>query len=41
MISSLLKELTESGGDLRFREGRVAGLTGIPEPQRGVAVKWK
>jgi class 3 adenylate cyclase len=39
LVSSLLKELTESGGDLRFGEGRVVELKGIAEPQRVFAVE--
>ena len=40
LVSSLLKELTESGGDLQFGKDRVVELKGISEPQRVFVVEW-
>ncbi|MFQ5665546.1 MAG: protein kinase [Candidatus Binatia bacterium] len=41
LVSSLFKELTESTGDIRFGDGRLAELKGIAEPQRIFAVHWQ
>jgi class 3 adenylate cyclase len=41
LASSLLKELTESLGDLRFGRGREVQLKGISEAQRLYAVEWQ
>jgi class 3 adenylate cyclase len=40
LASSLLKELTESVGDLRFGEQREVTLKGFPDPHRVFAVEW-
>jgi class 3 adenylate cyclase len=40
LVSSLLKELAESAGDIEFGEPRQAALKGFAEPQRLFAVKW-
>jgi class 3 adenylate cyclase len=40
LVSSLLKELTESTGDLRFDAGRQVELKGISGSQRVFAVEW-
>jgi class 3 adenylate cyclase len=41
LVSSLLKDLTESVGDIRFGEGREAALKGISEIQRLFPVEWQ
>jgi class 3 adenylate cyclase len=41
LVSSLLKALTESVGDLRFGEAREAALKGISETQRLFPVEWQ
>jgi class 3 adenylate cyclase len=40
LVSALLKELTESGGDLRFGEERSVALKGISVPHKVFAVEW-
>jgi class 3 adenylate cyclase len=40
LVSSLLKELTSSGGDIAFDGGRDVELKGLSEPQRVYAVAW-
>jgi class 3 adenylate cyclase len=40
LVSSLLKQLTESTGDLHFDAGREVDLKGISEMQRLHAVEW-
>jgi class 3 adenylate cyclase len=40
LASSLLKELTESAGDLRFGALREVALKGFPEPHRVYPVEW-
>jgi class 3 adenylate cyclase len=40
LVSYLLKELTESAGDLRFGEAREVELKGISEKQRVHPVEW-
>jgi class 3 adenylate cyclase len=41
LVSSLLKELTESVGDLRFGKARQVELKGISETQRVFTVEWQ
>jgi class 3 adenylate cyclase len=41
LVSSLLKELTESVGDIRFGRVREVTLKGISETQRLFPVEWK
>jgi class 3 adenylate cyclase len=41
LVSSLVKELTQSAGDLRFEPGRELTLKGISEPQRVHSVLWQ
>jgi class 3 adenylate cyclase len=41
LVSSLLRELTDSAGDIRFGASREADLKGISERQRLVAVEWE
>jgi class 3 adenylate cyclase len=41
LVSSLLKALTESTGDVRFGAHREADLKGISEPQRLYEVEWQ
>jgi class 3 adenylate cyclase/tRNA A-37 threonylcarbamoyl transferase component Bud32 len=41
LVSSLLKQLTESTGDLRFGAAREVDLKGITERQRMFAVEWE
>ena len=41
LVSSLLKELTESVGDLRFGKAREVDLKGISERQRVHPVEWE
>ncbi len=40
LVSSLLKELTESGGDIAFGEGREVELKGLAGPHRVFEVVW-
>jgi class 3 adenylate cyclase len=40
LVSSLLKELTESVGDLRFGAVREVELKGFPAPHRVFPVEW-
>jgi class 3 adenylate cyclase len=41
LVSALLRELTESVGDLRFGKGREVELKGISERQRLFTVEWQ
>ena len=41
LVSSLLKELTESGGDIDFGEGRDLSLKGLSGTQRVFSVRWE
>jgi predicted ATPase/class 3 adenylate cyclase len=41
LVSSLLKELTQSVGDLRFGKAREVALKGISERQRVFSVEWQ
>ncbi len=41
LVSSLLKQLTESVGDVRFGTEREVDLKGISEPQRVSTVEWE
>ena len=41
LVSSLLKELTRSLGDMRFGEARTVALKGIAEPQELALVDWR
>jgi class 3 adenylate cyclase len=41
LVSSLLKELTESGGDIAFGEGREVELKGLAGPHRVFEVGWE
>jgi class 3 adenylate cyclase len=41
LASALLRELTQSSGDLRFGADRVLELKGIAEPQRVCEVEWQ
>ena len=41
LVSSLLKQLTESVGDVRFGAERKVSLKGITEPQQVVEVTWE
>jgi class 3 adenylate cyclase len=41
LVSSLLKELTRSAGDLRFGEERTVSLKGIAQPQELSLVEWQ
>jgi class 3 adenylate cyclase len=41
LVSSLLKELTESAGDIRFGEGRDVKLKGLKGKQRIFGVAWE
>ncbi len=41
LVSSLLKELTESGGDIAFGEGRQVELKGLSGPYRVFQVTWE
>lgn len=41
LVSSLLKELTESAGDIRFGEGREVELKGLSGGQRVFVVAWE
>ena len=40
LVSSLLKELTESAGDIRFGEGREVELKGLSGLHRVLDVVW-
>jgi len=40
-VSSLVKELTHSGGDLRFEEARAAELKGLTGTYTLHAVTWE
>jgi len=40
LVSSLLKELTASGGDIAFGEGREVELKGLSGTQHVYAVEW-
>jgi class 3 adenylate cyclase len=40
LVSSLLKELTESTGEFRFSEERQVALKGLAGTQQVVAVEW-
>jgi len=40
LVSSVLKQLTETAGDLRFGSDRLVELKGISEPQRIYEVLW-
>ena len=41
LVSSLLKELTESAGDIEFGEGREVELKGLGGPHKVHHVKWR
>jgi len=41
LVSSLLKELTESGGDIAFGEGREVELKGLSGQHRVFEVEWR
>ena len=41
LVSSLIKELSASVGDIHFGDSREVVLKGIAEPQRVVEVKWE
>jgi class 3 adenylate cyclase len=41
LVSSLVKELTDSGGDLDFDEGREVELRGLTKPYRLYTVDWR
>ncbi|MEE9251299.1 MAG: adenylate/guanylate cyclase domain-containing protein, partial [Alphaproteobacteria bacterium] len=41
LVSSLLKELTESGGDIAFGEGREVELKGLADPHRVYQIAWQ
>ncbi len=41
LVSSLLKELTESAGDIAFDEGREVELKGLAGPHRLYEVSWQ
>jgi class 3 adenylate cyclase len=40
LVSAILKDLTESVGDVRFGSSREVTLKGFPEPHRVVQVEW-
>ena len=40
-VSSLLKELTESGGDTEFGEGREVELRGLAGPHQVHQIQWE
>ena len=40
LVSSLLRELTESGGDIAFGDGRELQLKGLSGTQRVFSVGW-
>ena len=40
LVSSLLKELTESAGDISFGEGQEVELTGLADRNRVYLVDW-
>ncbi len=41
LVSALLRELTESAGDLAFDEGREVELKGLSGTQRVFPVEWR
>ena len=41
LVSSILKQLTESSGDIEFDEGRDVELKGLSGTQRVYAIRWK
>ncbi len=41
LVSSLLKELTESSGEIAFGEGREVELKGLAGPHQVFPVDWK
>ena len=41
LVSSLLKELTESAGEFAFGDGRAVGLKGISGKHRLFEVQWQ
>jgi class 3 adenylate cyclase len=41
LVSSILKELTRSAGDLRFGEARSVRLKGVAQPQDLSLVDWQ
>ena len=41
LVSALLKELTESAGDIQFGEGREVELKGLAGSHRVFAVVWE
>ena len=41
LVSSLLRELTESAGDIAFGEGREVELMGLSDSQRVFSVGWE
>ena len=41
LVSALLKELTESGGDIRFGEVQEVKLKGLAGLNRAYAVDWE
>ena len=41
LVSSLLKELVETGGDIGFGPPREVDLKGISERQRVYSVRWQ
>jgi class 3 adenylate cyclase len=41
LVSSLVKELTDSGGDLNFDDGREVELRGLTKPYRLYTVDWR
>ena len=41
LVSSLVKQLTESGGDVRFGAARQASLKGISASQALHSVEWQ
>ncbi len=41
LVSSLLKELTESGGDISFGEGREVELKGLAGSHQVHQIQWE
>jgi class 3 adenylate cyclase len=41
LVSSLLKELTDSGGDIEFDTGKELELKGLSSTQRVFAISWQ
>jgi class 3 adenylate cyclase len=41
LVSALLKELTASGGDIEFSDGREVELKGLPGAQEMFLVSWQ